>query len=52
MTQAMSEEKQLALLVNHAVDYAIFTMDTAGNVRTWNPGAGATVWFAIPDGAD
>ena len=35
----MSEERQLALLVGQAVDYAIFLMDPDGFVRTWNPGA-------------
>jgi PAS domain S-box-containing protein len=27
------------LLVNSAVEYAIFLLDTSGHVRTWNPGA-------------
>jgi len=34
-----SDERQLALLIANAVDYAIFVMDTGGVVRTWNPGA-------------
>jgi PAS domain S-box-containing protein len=34
-----SEERQLALLVSSAVDYAIFVLDTDGHVLTWNPGA-------------
>ncbi len=35
----MSEERQLALLVSQATDYAIFMMDPKGFIRTWNPGA-------------
>ncbi len=35
----MSEERELALLVNQASDDAIFTMDPRGFVRTWNRGA-------------
>src|SRR3954470_10399375 len=35
----MSEEQQLALLVSSAVDYAIFMLDPAGIVATWNAGA-------------
>ncbi|CAA9477799.1 MAG: Two-component system sensor histidine kinase/response regulator hybrid [uncultured Solirubrobacteraceae bacterium] len=35
----MSEERQLALLVGQAVDYAIFLMDREGFVETWNSGA-------------
>jgi PAS domain S-box-containing protein len=34
-----SDERQLALLVNQAVDYAIFMLDPTGVVQTWNPGA-------------
>jgi PAS domain S-box-containing protein len=34
-----SEERQLALLVNQAVDYAIFMLDPTGVIQTWNPGA-------------
>jgi PAS domain S-box-containing protein len=34
-----SEERQLALLVNQARDYAIFMLDPTGVVQTWNPGA-------------
>jgi PAS domain S-box-containing protein len=33
------DARQLALLVDQAVDYAIFMLDTAGRIRTWNPGA-------------
>jgi PAS domain S-box-containing protein len=36
---ATPEERQLALLVNQAVDYAIFLLDPTGVVQTWNPGA-------------
>ena len=35
----MSDERRLALLVMQAADYAIFTMDPRGVIRTWNPGA-------------
>ena len=34
-----SEERQLALLVASAVDYAIFMLDPHGHVLTWNAGA-------------
>jgi PAS domain S-box-containing protein len=34
-----SEERQLAMLIANAIDYAIFVMDTDGVVRTWNAGA-------------
>ena len=34
-----SEERQLALLVTHAVDYAIYLLDATGHILTWNPGA-------------
>jgi len=34
-----AEERQLALLVSSAVDYAIFVLDTDGRVLTWNAGA-------------
>ena len=34
-----TEERQLALLVNNAVDYAIFMLDPTGVVVTWNLGA-------------
>jgi PAS domain S-box-containing protein len=32
-------DEQFELLVNSVVDYAIFMLDTAGHVVTWNPGA-------------
>jgi PAS domain S-box-containing protein len=38
-TSRISEERQLALLVNSALDYAIFMLDPGGHVRTWNLGA-------------
>ena len=34
-----AEDRQLALLVSQANDYAIFMMDTEGFIRTWNVGA-------------
>ncbi len=34
-----SQERQLALLVSSASDYAIFMLDPDGHVLTWNPGA-------------
>ena len=34
-----SEERQLALLVGSAIDYAIFMLDPSGIVLTWNSGA-------------
>jgi hypothetical protein len=38
-TSRISEERQLALLVNSALDYAIFMLDPGGPVRTRNLGA-------------
>jgi PAS domain S-box-containing protein len=35
----MPEERQLALLVSQATDYAIFMMNPEGVITTWNPGA-------------
>jgi PAS domain S-box-containing protein len=37
--EELSDDRQLALLVGHATDYAIFVMDLDGVVQTWNPGA-------------
>src|SRR6476469_5820486 len=34
-----SDDRQLALLVSQAIDYAIFVMDPLGIVQTWNSGA-------------
>jgi PAS domain S-box-containing protein len=34
-----SQERQLALLVSSAVDYAIFMLDLDGHILTWNAGA-------------
>jgi PAS domain S-box-containing protein len=34
-----AEERRLRLLVDRAVDYAIFTMDTDGRIDSWNTGA-------------
>jgi PAS domain S-box-containing protein len=36
---ASGDERQLAMLVNQATGYAIFTMDTTGVVQSWNSGA-------------
>ena len=33
------EEQRLQLLVNSVTDYAIYMLDPAGRVSTWNPGA-------------
>jgi PAS domain S-box-containing protein len=38
--QALAEsERRFRLLVESVVDYALFTLDLAGNIRSWNPGA-------------
>jgi PAS domain S-box-containing protein len=37
--ERLSDDRQMALLVSQAVDYAIFSMDLQGVIRTWNPGA-------------
>jgi PAS domain S-box-containing protein len=39
MEAGFSEERRLALLVSQATDYAMFTLDPAGMVQTWNVGA-------------
>jgi PAS domain S-box-containing protein len=38
-SQRASEERQLALLVSSALDYAIFMLDPEGHILTWNAGA-------------
>ena len=35
----LSDDRQLALLVGQATDYAIFVMDVDGVIQNWNPGA-------------
>jgi len=38
--QALVEsERRFRLLVESVVDYALFTLDLAGNIQSWNPGA-------------
>ncbi|CRD65240.1 hypothetical protein BN126360175 [Stenotrophomonas thermophila] len=38
-TDALSDEsRQFSLLVNSVTDYAIYMLDTAGFIRTWNTG--------------
>ncbi|MCU1383047.1 MAG: methyltransferase/methylesterase, CheR/CheB with sensor [Acidobacteria bacterium] len=37
--RAKAGEERLRLLIESAVDYAIFTMTSAGNIDTWNAGA-------------
>ena len=37
--RANREAEQLRLLVQGTLDYAIFMLDTEGNVVTWNSGA-------------
>jgi PAS domain S-box-containing protein len=38
--QALAEsERRFRLLVESVVDYALFTLDLAGSVQSWNPGA-------------
>jgi PAS domain S-box-containing protein len=34
-----SEARQLALLVDQAIEYAIFMLDPEGRIQTWNPAA-------------
>jgi len=34
-----ASEEQMRLILNSAMDYAIFTLDRSGVVTTWNPGA-------------
>jgi PAS domain S-box-containing protein len=36
---SLGDGQQFQLLVNAVVDYAIFMLDSDGNVLTWNPGA-------------
>src|SRR5438034_838846 len=35
----LSEDRQLAVLVNQATDYAIFVLDPDGHILSWNAGA-------------
>jgi PAS domain S-box-containing protein len=38
--QTLAEsERRFRLLVTSVVDYALFTLDLAGNIQSWNPGA-------------
>ena len=38
--QALAEsERRFRLLVASVIDYALFTLDLAGNIQSWNPGA-------------
>jgi PAS domain-containing protein len=37
--ELLESERQYRRLVEAVVDYAIFQLDAAGNVTTWNPGA-------------
>jgi PAS domain S-box-containing protein len=37
--QGVSDEKRLELLFDAVIDYAIYMLDTAGNVSSWNAGA-------------
>ncbi|HEY9857852.1 MAG TPA: PAS domain-containing protein, partial [Stenomitos sp.] len=39
LRQALAEREQFRLLVDSVVDYAIFMLDAAGRVATWNKGA-------------
>ncbi len=34
----MSESKQFRLLLNSVTDYAIYMLDPAGHIQTWNHG--------------
>jgi PAS domain S-box-containing protein len=44
---AAEESARLRAIINAALDYAIFTMDTEGRVETWSPGAVAVFrWTA------
>ncbi|HEX3974463.1 MAG TPA: PAS domain S-box protein, partial [Stellaceae bacterium] len=38
-TRLEAAEQHLALIIDAVVDYAIFMLDPAGNVVSWNPGA-------------
>jgi PAS domain S-box-containing protein len=38
-TVRTQHDRQLALLITSAVDYAMFLLDLDGHVQTWNPGA-------------
>jgi PAS domain-containing protein len=38
-TQLEETEHRFHLLIDAVTDYAIFMLDTAGNVVTWHPGA-------------
>ena len=37
--ELLESERRYRRLIEAVVDYAIFQLDPAGNVTTWNPGA-------------
>jgi PAS domain S-box-containing protein len=44
--QLEETERRLRLLIDAVTDYAIFMLDTAGNVVSWNPGAERITGYA------
>ena len=42
-------EERFRLIVENVLDYAIFTCDPAGNVTSWNPGAGRIFGYAVDE---
>ena len=42
-------EERFRLFVNNVRDYALFQMDTAGRITTWNSGAEAMLGFTAPE---
>ena len=47
--EPISGERQFRLLVQSVVDYAIFMLDPAGIVRSWNPGAARMKGYAADE---
>ena len=48
--QALAEsERRFRLLVTSVIDYALFTLDLAGNIQSWNPGAESLKGYAAEE---
>ena len=47
--QTRASEERFRLLIDSAVDYAIFTLDNDGLVDSWNPGAERVFGFEAPE---
>ncbi|MEH6663957.1 MAG: PAS domain S-box protein, partial [Brevundimonas sp.] len=49
MPEALNQENRYRLLVNAITDYAIYMLDAAGRVTSWNPGAERFKGYSEPE---